>query len=107
VGTTGYYGLTPALPCELAESQRGRMVSVDNNHSRNGPGLGVPDNLHIHVTTARSKIVPLLPLDQNPLREFQNDGSEPFAVGRSIPEQSARNERAIWGQVPCANGRDG
>ena len=40
------------------------------------------------------------------LREFLNDGSEPLAIRRSIPEKSAANQRALGRQAPCLNGRD-
>jgi hypothetical protein len=40
------------------------------------------------------------------LREFLNDGSEPLAIRRSIPEKSAANQRAFGRQAPCLNGFD-
>jgi len=35
------------------------------------------------------------------LRELLNDGSEPIAIRRSIPERGAGNERAPGRQAPC------
>jgi|HubBroStandDraft_4_1064222.scaffolds.fasta_scaffold248860_1 hypothetical protein len=42
----------------------------------------------------------------DPLREFLNDGSEPLAIRRLIPEKSAANQSALGRQAPCLNGFD-